>query len=223
MRSYQEALERYRLDDKQYSDALENYTRAKEILSTPQGITQHRIHALRSLLSHAPAPVQPKEQSNRGVGEEFFLNCLEARFRGKISFNVGFPLDEDTMYYPDFVYHDARINLFIDIEIDEPYISYTGEPIHYVDSRDELRNWRFCDEGWVVIRFAEEQIFRYPELCCDLIQHVADSISTSRETNLSKYSLPKVSQWTRDEAHKMAFLRYRHTYIPNKELHYMLT
>ena len=93
-------------------------------------------------------------------------------------------------------------NIYIAIEIDEPYsIGSSGAliPIHTVGS-DTIRNKYFAILGWSVIRFAEEQVAKHPEMCVEVISHF---VSTG--------GLPKIKPvkcWTTDEAQSMIDITY---------------
>ncbi|MDW8296830.1 MAG: hypothetical protein RMJ97_08090, partial [Raineya sp.] len=106
-------------------------------------------------------------------------------------------------------------NLFVDIEIDEPY-GFRGKPIHTIGS-DEPRNAFFTEKGWIVIRFAEEQVIREPLQCCQFIaqtlcQLVKDNNLSEIAQNLPELTLfPKV--WNSREAQRMFEIRYRDTYL----------
>ena len=65
-----------------------------------------------------------------------------------------------------------------------------------------------------MIRFAEQQIFQFPELC---IQMINDVRSAALSLNLQEIYAPKkfeVKKWTKEDAHSLAYKRFRHSYIP---------
>ena len=119
-------------------------------------------------------------------------------------------------YTPDFAYIDERLNLHIDIEIDEPYVYHSGKPTHYLYAgKDRKRNDFFNDRGWIVIRFSEEQVARYPHSCCKTIARQIAEIT--RETSiLNRFDnisdLQQQRQWTEAEAREMAERRIRDRY-----------
>jgi len=59
-------------------------------------------------------------------------------------------------YEPDIVLFDKSLNLYIDIEIDEPYDGYYRYPTHYTNPEDDvkqdnIRDLFFTESGWIVI------------------------------------------------------------------------
>jgi hypothetical protein len=126
----------------------------------------------------------------------------------------------DYPYNPDFAYIDKEINLFIDIEIDEPYISNNRKPIHYVGYfKDKIRNDFFNNRGWIVIRFSEEQVVRYPHSCCKFIaQQIAEITRNSAITSQFAQTpdLQPQQQWTKKDAIEMATREERDDYYLKK-------
>lgn len=152
----------------------------------------------------------------RGQSEKEFESDLKRHFPGKIY--VGKTLhnpqfDRGFSYTADFAYIDEN-RLHIDIEIDEPYAYQTRKPIHFIDC-DRDRNHFFLSRGWIVIRFCEEQIVRYPGACCRAIAQVVFDIYGRPLPR--QYSglplLPSFSRWTWKEADEMARGEYRQTYL----------
>ncbi|WP_169513211.1 hypothetical protein [Hymenobacter aerophilus] len=152
-----------------------------------------------------------------------FLQSLINRFPDKIYINYTFQYENGpALYLPDFIIYDKSTNIYIDIEIDEPYIGATGQPIHYEGS-DNKRDQAFNAHNWVVIRFAESQVVSQPDECCNLILNVLSKLSFDLIRADSESELPlSVTQWTREVAHKMAFTRFRNTYL-NRALYETLT
>jgi len=71
-------------------------------------------------------------------------------------------------YYPDIVLREKSTGLLIDIEVDEPYIARKGTPIHYIDENNN-RDDAMISDNWVVFRFAEEQIVKFPKDCISYV------------------------------------------------------
>ncbi|XGB38886.1 MAG: hypothetical protein LVT47_11740 [Cyanobacteria bacterium LVE1205-1] len=77
---------------------------------------------------------------------------------------------------PDFAYMHG--NLYIDIEIDEPYVYSSKKPYHYLyDSKESNRNGFFLNRNWLVIWFAEEQVCRCAESCCTFVAQVINNLT----------------------------------------------
>lgn len=84
-------------------------------------------------------------------------------------------------YEPDIVLYDKNLNLYIDIEIDEPYDGYFRYPTHYVHpeeevKKDNIRDLFFTESGWIVIRFTEKQVHCQTNECIDHIKNILNSI-----------------------------------------------
>ncbi|QEI41364.1 hypothetical protein BMF77_01949 [Dolichospermum sp. UHCC 0315A] len=70
-------------------------------------------------------------------------------------------------FTPDVIIHVPSLNLWIDVEVDEPwFLNDLGqrEPIHYI-GKDDYRDRQFLNANWVVFRFAEEQVAKQPNSC----------------------------------------------------------
>lgn len=144
---------------------------------------------------------------SKGKYEEFFLLHLQKYFPNKIYTNMELGHFQNP-FVPDFVYIGDN-NMYIDIEIDEPYISNVGTPIHYIDS-DNNRDSYFLENNWIVIRFAEEQIVKYPNECCKYIYEYTGYVMRERDTPPT--GVPSVNRWSDQQAIDMANKNYRNTY-----------
>ncbi|MDF7813718.1 hypothetical protein [Hymenobacter sp. YC55] len=114
-------------------------------------------------------------------------------------------------YYPDFVYHDET-GLFIAIEVDEPYDEKHGKPMHCVGKDDDRNNF-FVENRWAVIRFSEEQVIKWPELCCKEIALLVYSINKiNYPVKDFTGTLPKQKKWTEYEAKALASKTYAQEY-----------
>ncbi|WP_159950893.1 hypothetical protein [Polaribacter septentrionalilitoris] len=147
----------------------------------------------------------------KGKTEIFFLQFLIEKFKNQI--NVDLTV-KNNKYKPDFVFICEKSGFHIDIEIDEPYNSSNGLPIHIDRISEELRNDYFNDLNWGVIRFSECQIAQHPNLCVELIENIINSIRNKMDYYYCK--LPTVDFWTYEEALIMANNNYRNSYLPNQ-------
>ena len=124
-------------------------------------------------------------------------------------------------YEPDFSLLNEKegINIFLDIEIDEPY-----EGINDVNNRkathfqyaDTNRNNEFKNRGWIVIRFAEIQIHQNPEGCCLFIAEVIKSIYPQfniPQDLVTAKRLEPIQQWTKELALTWSKEKYREQYL----------
>lgn len=206
-----------------YNSKLENYhyhlekykEKGSEEFSEKQ-IQEWRISKIKKKLKRAQHFTKYNRESAIGKTEDYFEKHL-INFFGKEKIFTSVELGNfDRPYEPDFVYYNSDNNLHIDIEIDEMYEINGKQPIHYIGS-DSQRNKFFTSKNWVVIRFSEEQIIRYPERCCKSINY-AISLLTPKDNYLTdKFSyiadLPKFKTWIYPEAEKMAKKDYRATLL----------
>ena len=149
---------------------------------------------------------EEEENPRRGATEDKFLASLKNSGVTKLKRDIG--VDG---YYPDFAIIDEYY--FIDIEIDEPYIYDTGEPIHYIGCGDEERNEELQDLGAFVIRFTEDQIRHSMAKCSDIILCLQKFIETGDishlEDALEKSEKIRQKRWRYNKAKIMADYGYR--------------
>lgn len=120
-------------------------------------------------------------------------------------------------YEPDISLIKLRvpINLFIDIEIDEPYAAIKRNPMHCLDT-DNLRDHFFTDRGWIVIRFTEKQIKQHHEKCLAFVAKLIQSLDPSFVLPAELNNLPELpieKQWTALQAQKWEKEKYREKYL----------
>ena len=121
------------------------------------------------------------------------------------------------VYEPDIVLINEKNgkNIFIDIEIDEPYEGFSRTPTHE-RGVDLIRNKFFTDRGWIVIRFSERQIHENPKECCYHIAKVIAAIDADYEIpfHVTLYGdLEDESSWDSLQAKKWAKQKYREEYL----------
>lgn len=153
----------------------------------------------------------------KGHKEDEFFNYLNHYFRNDIHvFNDRhIPPKSGRPYEPDFVLSKEKDNknIFINIEIDEPYDGWLGSPTHCIGDND-LRDDFFTKRGWIVIRFAEIQVHLEPIECCALIAKLIHSVDNTFTSDLLNVSNPKeVEQWSTLQAKKWSSQRYREEYL----------
>ena len=120
-------------------------------------------------------------------------------------------------YEPDIVLISEKKgkNIFIDIEIDEPYEGFGRTPTHEV-GKDIIRNEFFTNRGWVVIRFSERQIHQDPKECCFHIAKVIAALDSEYEIpfHITLYgTLEQDKSWDSLQSKKWAKERYREKYL----------
>jgi hypothetical protein len=119
-------------------------------------------------------------------------------------------------YEPDIVLFDQSLNLYIDIEIDEPYDGYYRYPTHYINPEDEIkqdniRDLFFTESGWIVIRFTEKQVHCEAYACIDYIKNVIHSIYNRDFVN--NVNCEKESQWDYNQCIQWQKIYYRENYL----------
>ena len=191
-------------------------------LHTPKLIQEYRKSQIYSLLQNTSPPFENPAPPKKGLSETEickFGEIIRSYFPNKIYINKSLQnpkYDDKYPYTADFAYIDINKNLHIDIEIDEPYWGKKKKPAHYINSKKEkIRNEFFLSQGWIVIRFSEQQIFQYPHECCKIVAEVIMSIAQSSEY-LNDFRgigvLKPQKRWSKNQALEMARNNYRTTY-----------
>jgi hypothetical protein len=119
-------------------------------------------------------------------------------------------------YEPDIVLFDKSLNLYIDIEIDEPYDGYYRYPTHYINPEDDtkqdnVRDLFFTESGWVVIRFTEKQVHCQSNECVNYIKNVLNSIYNKVFTK--EVVCETEDQWDYNQSVQWQKLHYREKYL----------
>ena len=212
--AYENRLKEYQEDLKVYEDRASRYKEYShsEYVSYLLGVC---------LDEYTPPTIAPNVTVvKQGPAEHFFLGYLKERMNDDFEvlsnlqtehyFRDG---EKAYYYYPDIVLRNKPTGLMIDIEIDEPYVAKTGKPIHcYKD--DEDRNYALVEDNWIVLRFTEEQIIRYPDICLAYIRTVCSSILTHTGCNIPTTWEFSQRHWSSYEASQMADSNYRLKYLP---------
>lgn len=186
----------------EHAIAVRRFKAQKDAPVTEAAIQAHRHQlVIKRLKTQTAAPKRLRRITARGRSEERFYEYLVRHF-GRTYIRKSMQLgDFELPYAPDFCWIDESTGLHIDIEIDEPYVANTLEAIHYKGA-DTDRNDYFTLQGWVVIRFSEEQIVKYPEACCEQIEALRQFVLYLR-TDLPTI-VPVAPLWSRREAEEMA-------------------
>ncbi|MCQ2136770.1 MAG: endonuclease domain-containing protein, partial [Bacteroidales bacterium] len=148
----------------------------------------------------------------KGLSETIAYSHLIGAGMDMLRDDVSVTID-GTRYEPDLVYMNESRGIYIDIEVDEPY-SAKGKPTHYCREdgvpKDERRNMSFQAHGWHVLRFTEEQLFRFPEGCARMIAQLLVSLGEMDaipQGLLHSSELEPVPQWTYEESRQMCAAR----------------
>lgn len=216
--NYQESLAEYNLKKQSFESdrkAVENENLHRQ---SEDFIVAYRKERIESFFSKSEKPKILKTQTDKSVTHAFFLEHLKLFFQYPIYDNLYFENSyfENLKNIPDYVLYENNLNLFIDIEIDEPYIGSEGIPIHFTRGNDQDRDNYFTKKKWIVIRFAEIQIIENPVGCCALINDVILNIKKATPQYAENQNrINFTNDWNIDEAHQLAFSRFRNTYLPN--------
>jgi hypothetical protein len=113
-------------------------------------------------------------------------------------------------YEPDIVLIDRMQNIYIDIEIDEPYDGYYRFPTHEIE-KDDTRDLFFIESGWIVIRFTEKQIHTQEKQCIAYIKDVFNAIYNYKLDETS--NCVSEPQWDYQQAVRWQKANYREKYL----------
>ncbi|HAA27226.1 MAG TPA: hypothetical protein DCE56_05530, partial [Cyanobacteria bacterium UBA8553] len=184
---------------------------------------QRLLEYLKQLKANLEGQVlQPAGVSDAPMGrsEDAFASVLERYFPCRVKRQLEFPIPQSELgrsFSTDFAVVLDELGLHIDVEIDEPFELKKKRPTHCIDDyRDRYRNGFFLQGNWIVIRFAEEQVVRYPKSCC---REIAAAIALV--TGIDKFLKPlagepilqPIPQWTKKQARALAKTNYRDTYL----------
>jgi hypothetical protein len=201
-----------------YQEQLRKYEQKVAESHKPENVEEYRRQEVRRALNQTIPHNTKCKGARKGKSEPKFEQHLNHYFPRQIYTHLALIIPNfKCPYTADFTYIDKEIKLFIDIEIDEPYIYNTREPIHYIGYwKDQIRNDFFNNKGWIVIRFSEEQVVRYPDSCCKFIaQQIAEITRNSAITSQFAQTpdLQPQQQWTEKEAIEMAYRKERDDYL----------
>ncbi|MDX1699059.1 MAG: hypothetical protein R3250_00505 [Melioribacteraceae bacterium] len=158
--------------------------------------------------------------NKQGYTEDAFFEYLQSEFENdfQVLNDRHVPSKNGNFVYePDIVLINEKNgkNIFIDIEIDEPYEAFSRTPTHEAGI-DAVRNKFFTDRGWIVVRFSEIQIHQNPKECCYHIAKVIAALDPEYEIpfHLSLYGdLEQNDSWDSLQAKKWAKQNYREEYL----------
>ena len=164
------------------------------------------------------------DSANKGLSESYFLSYLQKWFDypWRIIEHCQF---QGERYTPtaDFILINDDLKLGIDLEIDEPYTLKESMPIHLVEDRKYIiRDKFFLRLGYIVIRFAEYQIAKYPDYCCLHIVRVLNqfldrdmkiTVPHATEIQPLKSQDWRVKTWSQRESQIMANNKIRDSYL----------
>lgn len=238
--SYKKEYAKYEVALQKYQKQKEDYLAEKEEKHSDVYIWLYQRLFLKEFLDTVKKP-NLKFFNIKGESEKAFELTLNFWFPERVFTNYSFESPAKIIpFSPDFIYQDNN-NLHIDIEIDEPYSTIDRKPLHHLlfDDyyMDSARDRFFSDKkGWIVVRFAEEQIKNQRNECCKVIAHIIYVLTGDEyfSNRLKEYSFPKpIKRWTYEEALEMARSNSKHRgvrnannmllYQNNENFHYKLS
>lgn len=173
---------------------------------------------------------QKGRTGRKGYKEDDFLQYIRKYFKETFEiYDDRYVLTKKNRYEPDISLLNEKngINIFLDIEIDEPYEGINDiknrKPTHFRFA-DVNRNNEFKNRGWIVVRFAEIQIHQNPDGCCRFIADVIKSIYPQFNIPLGLMvakRLEPVLQWTKELALNWSAQNYREQYLGIEQFGYM--
>lgn len=166
---------------------------------------------------------QKNRHATGGVSEPILfeaLKCLK-KIEPQIEIiqNISLPIRARNYgYKPDIALVWKERNIFLDIEIDEPYDIVSRKPIHYKGSGDKLRNDYFLDNGWSVIRVSERQVIENCEEVVEFVKLALRILSQDGKFKSVSEKLENTNRWSYDEAKELECNKYRESYLGIKEV-----
>lgn len=175
---------------------------------------------LLDLMKYSNPPEPYVNNYKKGASERIFKHFLMYYFKDLILTDhipVNYTKSKKKLFLPDFVLFIQELNIAIDVEIDEPYVESTNEPIHFFDC-DEKRDNIFQSFDWIVVRFTEKQVISNPIGCCIILAETINNIYPNFfiiEGISDKFNLIEEDFWTEEEAVYLASINYRKSYFPD--------
>lgn len=216
--AYQQHLEQWQKFQTSQHSSMRDYQNRVENYRTQSTERSQKIELARQKFQQIK-PLKPIQGSNapKGRSEEIFHQALSHYLPGEIMVDYRVIKYVEYPYTPDFIYYLKDWNLYVDIEIDEPYTcSGKGKKTtHCTDDQTEINRDIFFEQNdWVVIRFAEEQVLRFPINCCKFIaQTIYLLVGEPIPEKLKKVDdIIAVPRWNTKKAKRMARKKYRHYY-----------
>ncbi len=221
---YENDLKIYNSGLNNFNKAIVDYENELKIIDPENYQTYKRNKANERVLKFSAQYIN-NEDYKKGISHNYFKKFLVNSFGDSIIESVSinsqkyYSRTNFDLYITDFAFIDKHTNLKIDIEIDEPYTLKDKQAIHLDDKE---RNDFFIEHNWLIIRFAEEQVIKHPELCCKLIKEVINCFDNNflLLKNL-KSELPKVKKWNFEVVNQLIFDDYRNSYLNKKDSFYL--
>ncbi len=171
----------------------------------------------------------PSKRTTKGVTERNFkakLSILtdiipEIQIRTNVS--IPFLGSCNNSYFPDCIICWPEYNIYIDVEIDEPYDIESGTPIHFLNSRDDSRDVYLVEHGWCVIRIAEEQVVNTVDKIIERIKHYLYRLTSDNRIEFDYNEDINLPRWTYEEAQELANNHSREKLLDIPEKNYIIS
>lgn len=150
---------------------------------------------------------------SRGYKEADFLSAIREEFTDiAVSDDLHLKVPGRLApYEPDIVLYDECLNLYIDVEIDEPYDGYSRLVTHITEGKDAIRDTFFKESGWVVVRFSEWQVHLQCKQCIRTLRNIVDVMRGAARPLAS--SVKGEKRWDRRQAVEWEKALYREKYL----------
>lgn len=186
-----------------------------------QGETDHETFPSQKVpLKGTPILLPQKDTTGATIGvmepvlQESLRNLCKELPDVCILENVKLPiLNRNYSYHSDICLYWEKRNIYIDIEVDEPYDILIRQPIHYKGNGDLLRDRYFFRNGWCVIRFAEQQVHDNVEGVTNYIKRVLSWLTEEDSIPYEEDSLEPIERWSYEQAETMASDNIREHYL----------
>lgn len=220
--------------EKDLAEYQKNINLLNSINSNPDKLREFHRSKKMEIFKNIADPIEI--ESKKGSSEKFFFDYIKSNSpmekKGFLVLqNRGIQTPAwNRSKYPyscDILIIDPFYKFTLNVEIDEPYTLDEKLPIHFVekdneneiyDYKDYFRDSDFSEDfNWPVLRFAEEQVVRWPEICLYTIHDFIEVMINKRGLfELSELDIPEdffKERWTEDEAKNMAEINYRMEYL----------
>lgn len=145
---------------------------------------------------------------------QLFPECFMMRGSGIAPYEPDLTLQDEK----SLLHNGKLFNLFIDLEIDEPYDFINLKPMH-CKGDDIARDKYFNKYGWIVIRFSEKQVITNTNGCvlhiAKVIRSIAPEIFSIPSSLNNVIPLETENFWNMHTAQVWAKSSYRQTYLTN--------
>jgi hypothetical protein len=168
----------------------------------------------KEILTHK---VDAKAQNVVGISEKYFQNYIENVFKDKYIVGGVLPSKGNgNSIVPDFLLFDKLNNIYLDIEIDEPYVWKENIITHFIGA-DFDRDFIVTQANWFILKFTEEQIITNPlkaiEVIKDTFSHIQNLSSGEISNFCNTYDSFSIKAWSKEDCTRMMIDNYRETYL----------